>query len=143
VRDLAFWNRDDVQTNLVQVLTFLSNDTWAFTFVPWEQPELVQGFLELGDQEDWPFRGIERVVMFSGGLDSLAGVVDSLARGEQLVLVSHRPVAAQSTRQRDLYCALEAQFPRQTIHVPVWLNKQHQDPEATPARSSTALLAYR
>jgi REase_DpnII-MboI len=81
VRDLTFWNRDDVQTNLVQVLTFLSNDTWAFTFVPWEEPELVQGFLELGDQEDWPFRGVERAVMFSGGLDSLAGVVESLGAG--------------------------------------------------------------
>jgi hypothetical protein len=62
VRDLAFWNRDDVRRSLIQILRFLSQDRWEFTFVSWEEPEIVQGFLDLTDQEDWPFRGVDRVL---------------------------------------------------------------------------------
>lgn len=56
--------------------------------------------------------------MFSGGLDSLAGAVETARAGKSLVLVSHRPVAMLDSRQRQLFSALNKEFPNQLIHTP-------------------------
>jgi len=62
--------------------------------------------------------------MFSGGLDSLAGAVESAANGSNLILVSHRPVSVLSSRQADLFANLQKAFPKSKMkHVPVWVNK--------------------
>ena len=102
VRDPEFW--DSVSGKVAEVLNFLSDDRYAFRFEPLKQERLGrQEYLEFGDTDDWPFSNPERVVMFSGGLDSLAGIVESARRGNRLVLVSHRPVATLSARQRELF----------------------------------------
>ena len=61
--------------------------------------------------------------MFSGGLDSLAGIVETVASGGKSVLVSHRPVSTLDARQRKLFGELQGKFPGQLIHIPVWINK--------------------
>ena len=61
--------------------------------------------------------------MFSGGLDSLAGAVETARKGERLVLVSHRPVTTLDSRQKRLFSELKTEFPDQLIHIPVWVNK--------------------
>ena len=77
---------------MIEVLRFLSDDHYSFLFTPLPEGRTVQQeYLEFGDKDDWPFLNPERVVMFSGGLDSLAGVVESARKGGNLVLVSHRP----------------------------------------------------
>ena len=81
--------------------------------------------------QDEPFYQAERVIMFSGGLDSLAGAVESAAHGKPLVLVSHRPVAQTNTRQRELFKLLRERFPVEMMHVPVWVNKTRLDREPT------------
>jgi hypothetical protein len=62
-----------------------------------------QDYLQFGPQTQWPFQNIDRVLMFSAGLDSLAGAVQTAARGNKLVLVSHRPNSVLSNRQVSLF----------------------------------------
>ena len=123
VRDLAFWEREDVKSLLVQVLQFLSQDTYSFAFrtIPPDTNHR-QEYLEFKD-EDWPFYDVDRVLMFSGGLDSLAGAVETAKTGNKLVLVSHWPTAPHRSRQDKLFSGLKKTFSVEMIHVPVWINK--------------------
>lgn len=93
VREPDFWGSAEINSQLTEVLGFLSNDRYSFTFVPLKHDRQVQEYFEFSDATDWAFHKPERVVMFSGGLDSLAGVVETARGGGKLVLVSHRPVA--------------------------------------------------
>lgn len=124
VRDLEFWRRSEVQGLLRETLGFLSNDKYSFEFVPLERDRTLQNYLQFGKLEDWPFYGVDRVVMFSGGLDSLAGAVQMARDGRKAVLVSHRPVTTLDSRQRRLFRELDRKYPGQMIHVPVWINKE-------------------
>jgi len=99
VREPEFWNTSKIKDLIEEVLGFLSNDKYTFTFVPLEHDRSdQQQYIELGELEDWPFYAPERVIMFSGGLDSLAGAVETAKAGEKVVLVSHRPVSTLSSR---------------------------------------------
>jgi hypothetical protein len=123
VRDLSFWNTSQNKSLITEVLSFLSNDRYSFTFQPLEHDRPNQQYLEFGELEDWPFYSPERVLMFSGGLDSLAGAVETARSGGRQVLVSHRPVSTLDARQRKLFGELQKEFPGQFIHIPVWINK--------------------
>lgn len=123
VRDLAFWTRPDVAALLERTLGFLSDDVYEFDFVPLTSDRPQQEYLQIG-MEDWPFTGVARVCLFSGGLDSLAGAVEMAANGEPLVLVSHRPVTTLASRQVNLVKGLKRRFPDvPLLHIPVWVNK--------------------
>jgi len=124
IRDLHFWAREEVGQLLTQILQFLSDDNYIFQFRELKKEPSKQGYLEFGEDEDWPFYGVDRVFMFSGGLDSLAGAAEAAAKGQKLVLVSHRPVATQSSRQRELFETLQKTYPVPMIHVQVWINKE-------------------
>jgi hypothetical protein len=124
VRDVTFWLRADVGKLLTQVLKFLSDDKYAFHFKKLTHEPAKTGYLAFGGLADWPFHGVDRVLMFSCGLDSLAGAVETAAAGGRLVLVSHRPVTTQNRRQRELFKALRDVSKAEMIHIPVWVNKE-------------------
>ena len=123
VREPDFWSSKAISSLLTEVLNFLSNDRYSFTFVPLEHDRPEQEYFEFGDPKEWAFHQPDRVVMFSGGLDSLAGAVETARGGGKLVLVSHRPVTTLGSRQKKLFHELKKEFPNQLIHVPVWINK--------------------
>lgn len=123
VRDLPFWSQPDVQRLLRQILAFLSDDKYDFEFQQLTEDQPRQTYVSFGDFEEWPFYGAERVIMFSGGLDSLARVVETASSGSNLLLVSHRSVATMDARQRRLVEELRRRYPNRLIHVPVWVNK--------------------
>ena len=53
--------------------------------------------------ESQPWFDADEVLLFFGGLDSLAGAIEEVVNlKKKVVLVSHRPVAKISKRQRDL-----------------------------------------
>lgn len=124
VRDTDFWSRAEVKDILTRTLSFLSNDNYIFDFEKLQVSQPTQDYLEFRDEEEWPFYGVNRVLMFSGGLDSLAGAVEMASRKEKLVLVSHRPMPTLSKRQRELFNHLRAKFCTPMIHIPVWINKE-------------------
>lgn len=128
VRDFVFWQREDVREQLIRTLDFLSNDVYHFDFRQLTEDRPTQQYLEMGkDWDDWPFHSVDRVIMFSGGLDSLAGAAYTAKRGENLVLVSHRPVSTLSRRQKQLFAELQRTYKQvQMIHIPVWINKEEK-----------------
>lgn len=123
VREPEFWARAEIQCLIVDILEFLSSDKYSFNFVALKSDRSQQHYFEFGDLKDWPFYAPSRVIMFSGGLDSLAGAVETAAAGEKLVLVSHRPVSTIETRQNILFKELQKLSPGKLIRVPVWVNK--------------------
>lgn len=142
VREPAFWESSKVKGLLQEVLRFLSNDSYSFQFVRLEKDRRVQTpYFEFRDKEDWPFHKPDRVVMFSGGLDSLAGVVEAAASGAKLVLVSHRPVSTLDARQKKLFGELRKEFPDQLIHVPIWINKNERFNREATQRTRSFLFA--
>jgi len=141
VREPGFWNSPGISSLISEVLTFLSNDRYSFAFVPLEHDRSYrQQYFEFGDLEDWPFHGPERVLMFSGGLDSLAGAVETARSGERLVLVSHRPVSTIDSRQRRLFGELQKEFPDRAIHIPVWINKAESLGRREPTQRTRSFL---
>ncbi|MCK4784741.1 MAG: hypothetical protein KAV87_13395, partial [Desulfobacteraceae bacterium] len=98
VREVGVWNRPEVKNSLINTLGFLSDDNYEFNFRTLNQEVPVNRYIDFGP---W-FEG-DDVVLFSGGLDSLAGTIEeTLNQGKRIFLVSHRSVAKISKRQVDL-----------------------------------------
>lgn len=123
VRDLNFWQQDNVIKLLKNIVDFTSNDKAEFDFVQLLTERKTEGYLDFGDIEDWDLYGIDRVTMFSGGLDSLAGIVEESNSNNSMMLVSHSPVASTQSRQTRLYGRLSEKFNNKKYHIPVVINK--------------------
>lgn len=142
VRDPLFWGSAKIRELIEEVLSFLSNDKYSFAFLPLERDRAdQQSYFEFGDLRDWPFHSPERVLMFSGGLDSLAGAVETAMGGGKLVLVSHRPVSTLDSRQNKLFSELRKQFPDQLVRIPVWVNKAESFGREPTQRTRSFLYA--
>jgi len=118
VRDIAFWSKPKTKTALIDALNFLSDDFYQFEFCPPKKQAPKPSYLQFDKEKQWPFRGVDRVLLFSGGLDSLAGAIESSENGKSLVLVSHRPVTTIDSRQKKLYDRLRKTISRPTIRIP-------------------------
>lgn len=125
VRDLDFWHQADVRECLAETLGFLSDDHYEFVFSKLEDPPPFQQYLEFDARRSDP-DPVEQVMLFSGGLDSLAGAVDQvLVQKRRVALVSHKSVEHLAKKQRDL---LERITPRagsklRPLHFPVLANR--------------------
>ncbi len=123
VRDLTFWQNPDVTSLLLQIIAFISNDKVKIDFVELKKDRTVKEYLQFGELEDWKFYGVDRVTMFSGGLDSLAGITEQANLNNQLMLVSHVPIHKTHKRQKNLYNEIIKKFNTPIEHVPVFINK--------------------
>lgn len=124
VRNLDVWNKPEVKTELSDVLGFLSDDYYEFSF---RQPTEMRPYVPYFDYEKGnPWFEADEVLLFSGGLDSLSGALDEMINQDRkVVLVSHRPVAIISKRQTDLLKAFKEKddLRHSYLHVPIWVNK--------------------
>jgi 7-cyano-7-deazaguanine synthase in queuosine biosynthesis len=103
VRDLAFWSNPEVLRQLESTLTFLSDDRFAFAFKATRRVSPPQEYLDLSGAGPPPSFSPDRVVLFSGGLDSFAGATEALiGQNERVVLVSHRSSPFVAGRQATL-----------------------------------------
>ncbi len=90
VQDYDFWSRADVKKVLERLLRFLSDDCFCFQFKKMTEIHPEQQYLVFDDKMGAPEKP-KRVMLFSGGLDSLAGAVQSLIKdGIPTVLVRHK-----------------------------------------------------
>ena len=102
VRDRDFWDRPELTEFLRDFLYWLSEDEWSFEFVSRQSPPTPaesQGFLF-----SIPPAAPTRVSLFSGGLDSLAGLAkhnqeESLASHILVSGYTHNPLASRQRRQ--------------------------------------------
>ncbi len=124
VRDLEFWSKPKTKNALIHALNFLSDDFYQFEFLLLKKEPPKQIYLQYGTAKKWPFQDVDRVLMFSGGLDSLAGAIESSEQGKNLVLVSHRPVTTLDSRRKKRYDELRKTISTPTICIPVWVNKE-------------------
>jgi hypothetical protein len=112
---------------LVHTLSFLSDDDYEFVFQQHPDPPQWWRYLDFPDAPD-PVSGVAEVMLFSGGLDALAGAVDEiLVQKRKIALVSHRPVSKLDRRQTNLVQELSARAEPKLLapfHVPVLANKK-------------------
>ena len=125
VRVPEFWNRSEVQSTLKGVLEFLTGDYFDFSFHPAKNAPEVQTFLDIAGGGS-RFTQPDKLVLFSGGLDSLAGVVrDAVGAKEKLLLLNHRSNDKFSPLYETLFRQLTAKVnPVPLSQVRVLINKQ-------------------
>ena len=101
VRDFEFWNAPDVKEKLKDALVFMSGDRmYHFVFQPGHSTSQEDMFDSEMFQIEHKLN--TKVVLFSGGLDSLAGIVECLENSsDQLCLVSHRSGQTGTARTQD------------------------------------------
>lgn len=100
VSDVPLW--EAASPRLHEALTFLSGDRWHVRFGPLPETHAT------AVQETVHFE--DAVSLFSGGLDSLAGVIDLLEAGHRLVVVGHHDSPLTDNRQVALFNELRCHY---------------------------------
>ena len=113
VYDVAGWAR--LAGHFADTLEILSSDSWQLTFTQRPEPEELTAPKRLE---------LDRVLLFSGGADSLCGAIRSLAAGERLLLVSHWDWSGHSAVQQHLSSELAARFAGQVSHRRIHLSRR-------------------
>lgn len=103
------------EPHLAETLGFLSGDNWHFEFR--ERPELADE-----DRADLPERQIDKVALFSGGLDSFVGAVDLLEGTDDTVaLVGQYGSGSTHSSQEETHTILNEAFPDRTTRMGFWV----------------------
>jgi hypothetical protein len=79
VHDLAFWQRADIAEAVTQILCFLTDENWTLTFER-AASELMPRHHQSRLDVPWSSRP-RRIALFSGGLDSAAGLASRVLDG--------------------------------------------------------------
>ena len=142
VRDYAFWRQEKVTEVLQDMLGFLSDDDYKFYFTKLKRPPSIKEHFEFSES-DVNFKPDE-ILLFSGGLDSLAGAVQEVFIDKKRVaLVSHRSAPKIAPKQKELHaeickCCESNQEP---FHVPVWIQKHGWEAKDNSQRTRSFLYA--
>jgi hypothetical protein len=118
VRDHAFWQRKTVQEKLAAALVFMSGDRfYDFAFQPGHSTPAT-GLFDRQGLSILPPESGTKIAMFSGGLDSLGGVVDALADPAiRPCLISHQSGQTGTVRtQNQMFKALDDRYPKRLSH---------------------------
>lgn len=144
VREPDFWNQSKVRNALIETLDFLSGDTFEIAFCKNRSPTPLSEYLDFGRANPNP-EGVKRVLLFSGGLDSLAGAVEEIFHHQRRVaLVSHKPVSHVAARQTRLFSRIcqAVQDPRlQPLHLSITANKKGELEAEWTQRTRSFLFA--
>ena len=102
VRMLAQWSDPGLKQELEEALMFLSGDRFEFAFVQMAADlSGTSGYFDFGQESSW---APDSLLMFSGGLDSYAGVLEEIIdRRRKVALVSHFSSTKIAPIQRDLH----------------------------------------
>ena len=117
VRDEPFWNKPEVKKALSAALQFVTGDReYRFDFQSGHSTSATSLF----DREEFSIAGEKNVsiILFSGGLDSLAGALERLVNTDDRVcLVSHQSFQPSIIRtQERLANTLRSRFPNRVDH---------------------------
>ena len=141
VRDHAFWMTPKVQEDLSKCLTYITGDnSWTFGFEAGHSSGPMGLFDEAGHDlsENLPD---SNVALFSGGADSLAGVLELLHdSNEPVVLVSHQSSPQATRTQRAIVHGLKELFGDRIYHYPFETNVKGQRPVEETQRTRAFLF---
>jgi hypothetical protein len=95
VRDIDFWNNREITSSLSEALGFMSGDRkYNFSFEKYKKRAAIEHepTLFTGDIIPFDARDDINIMLFSGGLDSLAGAIELLnsTEAKKLYLVAHK-----------------------------------------------------
>lgn len=122
VRNPTLWASTKISETLAETLAFLSDDDFSFEFHQLTHSPTCAQYFEF--DKDASFNQFEDVMLFSGGLDSLAGAVEELVVNKRNVaLVSHRSSPKIFNRQKELVSDLRQYTKSPFLHIPVWVHK--------------------
>jgi len=141
VRDFDFWSQPQIRQKLNETLSFLSGDrSFDFDF----QPGHATAPTRLFDLQQVSVTDLNksRIVLFSGGLDSLAGAYNILSHTtDHVCLVSHRSSQPQVGRTQDqLAYSLHSRFPGRVQHYKFYCNLTGQ--RAAEETQRTRMFIY-
>jgi 7-cyano-7-deazaguanine synthase in queuosine biosynthesis len=116
VRVPDFWSSQQVQTALTSCLEFLTEDTWNFEFLPRHAaPWDVEHQTVLIDPPTNPSAG---VMLYSGGLDSFAGIANHLTDDHsEWMLISGAPNLRHRVQQLSQVKAIRHSTKRPICHL--------------------------
>jgi 7-cyano-7-deazaguanine synthase in queuosine biosynthesis len=142
VRNAALWDRADVKGVLVETLGFLSDDFYEFTFEKASGAPPLQDYFNF-DTGAAPKQKPEQVMMFSGGLDSLAGAIEEIVvQKRKVALVNHLATPKFSRRYGELCQRLiEKSGEMKPVNVRVEINKSQDLNKEYTQRSRSFLYA--
>lgn len=141
VRVPELWRSHEVTDALIGLLSFLSEDEYEFTFSRYKSPPSLNAYLHFGKVADQSLP--ESVILFSGGLDSLGGVVEEVVRdGKASLLVTHAAAGTMRDRHHTLtsMIANATKGPRPQF-VTVRASKQHRAEKEYTQRARSFLYA--
>lgn len=123
VYDIEFWSNSNLQKALSDVLCFMTGDrSYKFSFEKSKKGLLPQNDykqLAIFNDEKERIGSTENVdiMLFSGGLDSLAGVIEKLntEKDKRLLLVSHRANNTIIHTQKQVLGYLDQKYPNRLI----------------------------
>lgn len=122
VRNPSLWSSSNISETLSETLSFLSDDDFNFEFHKLTHAPADLPYFEF--DKNAASKSFDEVMLFSGGLDSLAGAVEELVINKRNVaLVSHRSSPKIFTRQKGLVEDLRRYAKSPFLHIPVWVHK--------------------
>lgn len=118
VSDPARWNA--AIPLLHRLLNFLTGDRWTIGFRP--RPAGFEQTVRNRPPQSTP-PSFDSLSLFSGGLDSLIGAIDTLEQGKTPLLISHAGDGATSDAQGTLFQALKRNYPKQNFdRLRIWMD---------------------
>lgn len=130
VNNLAVWSGKEIK--MKQILDFLTGDNWQISFREIEDVDLFQPRTNRRKIPRYEKDTITSVSLFSGGLDSLIGVINELEElnnNERILLVSHFDSKSPGPNrdQRTLLRRLTSQYPNKIYWAQSKLSLSRKD----------------
>ena len=123
VRDVAFWQQADITKKLEDALIFITGDkSYQFHFTKRIGSDPLTSLFHNDEIASEPMHTAATcpVALFSGGLDSLAGVVSLLEKtSDKVIITSHRSNSATTRVQKRVYDALKQAYPNRLFYHPL------------------------
>ncbi len=131
VHDIALWEKN--ATTIKELLSFLTGDHWQIVFQQ-DHSSIPQPDSKLA-KKGAPLNAAS-VTLFSGGLDSFIGSVESIVHHESIALVAHTDHAHISKTQSELYKKMKDHFPNKKIElIQFFLQPRNSQENTTRSRS--------
>lgn len=134
------WSRPEIRRALADAVAFLTEDDVSFAFTRKPPAPERQPFLDL-DRTGQLFDA-DRIIMFSGGLDSFAGALETLTQtNEKIVLVTHRSAQKTIPRQVELAKSFDESYRGRYLHLHVLARRHRTEASDSTQRSRSFLFA--
>lgn len=131
VHDIDLWQKNS--QIIIDLLSFLTGDHWEITFI--QDHSIIPMMDKKVSKKGFPLNP-QVVSLFSGGLDSFIGAIDSIEKNQRIALVGHTDHALVSNAQNNIHEKLVANFEGSEISfVQYFLQPKESQENTTRSRS--------